>query len=223
MSAWDRGAQRTRRAAVLGLTGWLALPAAGAAQDLGRVELWGFLGGLTVHQQLGSVSNLFFTTTGEAGNVSFGKWLGLRASYRVSPYFAVEGGFAQGDNAYTLSVDDKDLDTVALGEQFDVTQRTFNANAVFQYVTESGVVPYATVGVTRLEQDPVGRSGVEKVDDIGYNLGGGVKYVFASPEWLGVRFDVRRHFVSEGIAFPEGAEAPNTTEFTFGVILHFLP
>lgn len=225
MSAPDRkrgGRNAPARAALLVLGTLLASSPPGTAQDLGRVELWGFLGGLGVEQELGTASNLFFTTTGRAQDVGFGRWLGFRASYRFSRFLAVEGGLARGDNAYTFTVEDNELGTVALGEQFEVTQRTLDANAVVQFPTEVGVVPYGTAGITRLEQDPASGSGLETVDELGYNLGAGVKYIFADPEWLGLRFDVRRHFVSEGIAFPGGADSPNVTELTFGVILHFL-
>lgn len=200
----------------------LAFSAAGSAEDR-RLELTGFFGGLSIDHDLGSVSNIFFTTTGQAEDVEFFKYYGLRVDFNITRYVGVEGNLSRSKNAYSFTVvDDIELDRVPLGDQFDATQVNYGANLIFQYPTASGVVPYGTAGAGWQKTTPdQAISGIDSVSGIDFNFGGGVKYFFEGPglPWLGVRFDIRYHIISEGLAFIGNEASPRGTEITIGGVV----
>jgi hypothetical protein len=187
-----------------------------------RLEVTGFIGGLSVTHDLGSNSDIYLEATGEGEKLSFGKYLGFRVAYMFSRIIGVEGGYSRGTNSYTYSVDDNELGNVALGEQFDVKQTTYGGNVIVQYPFDNGVIPYGTAGFGRWNQYPENpiagfEDGVTSND---INLGGGVRYFFEAQDlpWLGVRFDFRYHMVSEGLAFDGNEASPRFTEYSFGAV-----
>lgn len=204
-----------------GLVG-LLVPVASSAQDR-RLEVTGFVGGLSISHDLGSVSNIYLTATGEAESVAFPKYFGVRVAYLLTPFVGVEGSLSRGSNRYTFSVDDRDLDTVSLGDQFDATELNYGGNVVIQYPLDNGLVPFGIAGVGQQRSstaNPI--AGIEEtVTGLDFNFGGGVRYFFDEQDlpWLGVRFDLRFHFISNGLAFDGNEASPRHTEFTFGGVI----
>ena len=197
-------------------------PAAPGQSVPKKIEVSGFVGGLSMSQDLGSVTDIFQTVTGEANNVSFGKFLGFRASYAFTERLAAEFNFSRGNNAYSFQVNDNTAGRADLGEQFDASQSVWSGNIVFQFPLEIGLVAYGTGGFGRLKQTPTSPvAGIESISGNDFNFGGGVKYFFRNPVWLGLRFDVRFHFVSDGLAFAGNSADPNGTELTVGAVFRF--
>ncbi|MFQ5790926.1 MAG: porin family protein [Acidobacteriota bacterium] len=199
----------------------LVWPVAAEAQNTRRLELSGFVGGLSVSQDLGSVTNIFFTTTGEAEDVDFGQFFGFRASFLFSSYLGIEGSLTRGENSYTFSVNDNELGAVSLGEQFDADQLHFGGNVIVQVPFASGLVPYGTVGIGSVRTEP--QNPISDIDDVtstDFTVGGGVKY-FIADSAFGVRFDIRHHIVSEGLTFSGTSDSPRNTEFTIGGVVRF--
>jgi hypothetical protein len=200
----------------------LCLSTWGTAQER-RLEVTGFLGGLSVTQDLGSSSNVYLEAVGEGQNVSFGKYLGLRVAFMISSIIGIEGSYSQGTNSYTYSVDDNEIGDVDLGEQFDVKQSNFSGNVLIQYPFDNGFIPYGTVGFGRHSQNP--EKAIEGIEDVvngnDINFGGGVRYFFEGQNlpWLGVRFDFRWHRVSNGVVFEGNEVSPQFTEMSLGVAL----
>ena len=199
-------------------------PSRAEAQQYRRFEAGAFLGSISINHDLGTVSNLFFTTTGQSDDVSFGgDFFGARFSYDFSPNLAAEATYFRARQTFSFEVvDDVEADDVALGDQFDATVQNISGNVVAQYPLEIGLIPYGTIGFAWV------RTGLEKeIDGItsdssnGLNIGGGVKYFFASAPWVGARFDLRYQFLSDGLAFAENSVEPRNTELTIGVAFRF--
>ncbi len=134
----------------------LCLSTWGAAQER-RLEVTGFLGGLSVTQDLGTSSNIYLEATGEGQNVDFGKYLGIRVAFMITRIIGIEGGYSQGTNSYTYSVDDNEVGNVDLGEQFDVKQSNFSGNVLIQYpsTTDSSLMePSVSVDILRIQKNP---------------------------------------------------------------------
>lgn len=202
----------------IGLVGPTAAPL--GAEDQ-RVELGAFIGSLSLTYDLGSVSNIFFVTTGEADDVSFGGLYGFRAAYNFSPHIAVEGTYSRADATFLFAVDDEELGAVALGDQFDARLQNFSGAAVVQFPLESGLVPYGAIGFGLQLADPKEEIfGLDSTTGTGLNFGGGIKYFAPSVPWLGARFDIRFQRVSEGLAF-EGTSEPRGFELTIGAAVRF--
>lgn len=205
------------------LTGLMALlvsPVTSAQER--RLEMTGYLGGLSISHDLGAVSNIYFTATGEADNVGFGKYFGFRVAYFFTPNIGVEGNLSRGTNSYVFSVDDNDLGFVNLGDQFDAIQFNIGGSLIYQYPLDNGAVPYGAVGFGRQRNRPENEAeGFESVTGSEFHFGGGVKYFFEEQDlpWLGVRFDFRYHFVTDGLAFHGNDASPRHTEFTFGGVI----
>ena len=182
----------------------------------GRLQVSGYVGGMSVDQSLGAATNLYQTVTGSATNVDFGKLYGVRASWGFTPSLAAEFNLSSSSNGYTYDVDDIEVGNVALGEQFRSDQLYLGGNVVFQ-VPVGGFVPYVTGGVGLLRIDPVGTiAGVDRLSTLDFNVGGGLKYWLSSPQWLGLRVDARYHTANEGLTFPGGTSTPKGFEFSVG-------
>lgn len=182
----------------------------------GRLQVSGFVGGMTVDQSLGTTTNLYQSVTGEATDVTFGKLYGFRASWGFTSNLAAEFNVSSSSNAYTLDVDDLEVGNVALGEQFRSDQLYFGGNVVYQLPT-GNFAPYVTGGVGLARTTPVEAiAGVDRVSAFDFNVGGGMKYWFSSPQWLGLRADVRFHTANEGLTFPGGTSSPRGWEFSAG-------
>jgi opacity protein-like surface antigen len=194
-------------------------PSPAQAQDK-RFEASGFVGSMSVSHDLGTVSNLFFTTTGAADNVPFGDLWGGRFSYDFSPNLGAEVSYSRTMETFAFTVNDNDVGIVNLGDQFTTTVQNISGNFVYQYPLEIGLVPYGTLGFAwmRTELDTE-VAGVTNDSSTGLNFGGGVKYFFTS--WVGARFDVRYQIVSEGLAFADNIAEPRNTEITIGAAFRF--
>jgi hypothetical protein len=191
-------------------------PTAGRRSMPGRLQVSGFVGGMSIDQALGSATNLYQSVTGAASNVDFGKLYGMRASWGFTPSLVAEFNVSSSSNAYRLDVDDVEVGSVALGEQFSADQLYLGGNVLFQ-VSTGNFAPYATGGVGLLRTTPSSAiAGVERVSALDFNVGGGVKYWFSSPAWLGLRFDARYHSANEGLTFPGGTSSPKGLEFSAG-------
>ena len=187
-----------------------------------KIEVSGFVGGLSVSQDLGTAENIFQTVTGEANNIPFGKFLGFRASYALTERVVAEFNFSRGDNTYSFQVNDNTANQADLGEQFNVQQSVWSGNIIYQFPFEIGLVPYGTCGFGRLQQKPNSPiAGMESVTGNDFNFGGGLKYFLQNPVWLGIRFDIRYHIVSDGLAFVGNSADPNGTAVTVGAVLRF--
>jgi opacity protein-like surface antigen len=198
-----------------------SVPRSSLAQER-RLEITGFIGGLSITQDLGSVDNIYFTTTGAAEDISFGSYIGVRGAVFLTPYIGIEANLSRGTNGYTFTVDDKELGTIDLGEQFEAKQLNYGGSVVFQYSLENGFTPYGTAGLGRQTSDPTSPiAGVESVSGFDFTFGGGVKYFFKGLDmpWLGFRFDLRYHFITNGLAFEGSEVSPRHTELTFGGVL----
>ena len=182
----------------------------------GRLQVSGFVGGMSIDQSLGTATNIYQSVTGAATDVTFGKLYGLRVSWGFTEMLAAEFNLSGSSNAYTYDVDDLELGNVALGEQFQARSRYFGGNIVFQFPV-GNLVPYVTGGAGLLRTTPKETiAGVDSVSGFDFNVGGGVKYWFSSPQWLGLRGDVRYHTANEGLTFPGGTSTPNGFEFSVG-------
>ena len=182
----------------------------------GRLQVSGFVGGMTVEQSLGTASNLYQSVTGAATDVTFGKLYGFRASWGFTPNLAAEFNLSSSSNAYTLDVDDLEVGNVALGEQFRSDQLYFGGNVVYQFPMGS-FAPYVTGGVGLARTTPVEAiAEIDRISAFDFNVGGGVKYWFSSPRWLGLRVDVRYHTANDGLTFPGGTSSPRGWEYTVG-------
>ena len=183
-------------------------------------EVGVFVGRMSVDHDLGTVSNIFFTTTGAAENVPFGDFWGGRFSYDFSPNLGAEVSYSRTKEIFAFAVDDSEVGVVSLGDQFTTTVQNISGNFVFQYPLEIGLIPYGTLGFAWMRSDldtEVG--GVANDSSTGLNFGGGVKYFFT--EWVGARFDVRYQIVSEGLAFADNVAEPRNTELTIGAAFRF--
>jgi opacity protein-like surface antigen len=216
------GPRRTiSRTLVLAIVFAGAAPLSSFAQER-RLEISGFIGGLSITHDLGSVDNIYFTTTGAAENISFGKYLGIRGALYLSPFIGIEANLSRGTNSYSYSVDDRDLGTVDLGGQFEAKQLNYGGAVVAQYPLENGFTPYGTVGLGRQTSDPTSPiAGVESVSGFDFTVGGGIKYFFNGLDmpWLGFRFDLRYHFLTNGLAFEGNEVSPRQSELSFGGVL----
>jgi len=182
-----------------------------------RLEVTGFIGGLSISHDLGTASNLFFTVSGEAESVGFGKYYGFRGSYRLTPRVHAEGSLFFSSNDFVSTVQDRELG-VNVGEQFSADQLAFSGNAILDFPLKSGLIPFATVGLGWARMEPQNRIvDLENVGAFDFNLGGGVKYFFNRS--VGARFDLRFHLLSDGIAYPGSSASPRQTEFTAGAIV----
>ena len=189
------------------------------AQDK-RFEASGFVGSMSVSHDLGTVSNLFFTTTGAADNVPFGDLWGGRFSYDFSPNLGAEVSYSRTMETFAFTVNDNDVGIVNLGDQFTTTVQNISGNFVYQYPLEIGLVPYGTIGFAWIRTDLDSEiSGVTNDSSTGLNFGGGVKYFFTS--WVGARFDMRYQIISEGLAFADNIAEPRNTELTIGAAFRF--
>ena len=192
-------------------------PAAPGQRDMpGRLQVSGFVGEMSIDQSLGTATNIYQSVTGAASDVPFGKLYGLRVGWGFTDMLAAEFNFSGSRNGYNYDVDDGELGTAALGEQLRATQRYLGGNVVFQFPL-GNIAPYATGGVGLLRttpQEPI--AGIDSASGLDFNVGGGVKYWFASPQWLGLRGDVRYHTANEGLTFPGGTSTPKGLELTVG-------
>jgi hypothetical protein len=180
-----------------------------------KLELTGFLGGMTLSQDLGTASNIYLTVTGAAESVDFGKLYGFGASWAFTRNIAAEFHLSQSTNAYSLAVDDEVIGNVSLPEQFEAEQLCFTGGVVVQFPLEIGFVPYGSLGVGRLQTKPASPiEGVESVNGTDVSFGGGVKYWIPAVPWLGVGFDLRYHTANDGLAFPSGDDSPRGSEYT---------
>ena len=187
-----------------------------------RLEASGFVGGMSISHALGTASNIYMKVTGSAQNVSFGKLYGLRASWAFAENLAAEFNFSSGRISYTFDVDDGELGNVSLGEQFNAKQTVMGGNVVFQYPLEIDLVPYATGGAGYLKTTPWNPvADTVHLSAIDINFGGGVKYFFTRPHWLGLRFDLRYHTGTDGLSFAGDDSSPSGTAFTVGAIARF--
>jgi len=191
-------------------------PGQAKRQGAGRLEVSGFIGGLSIDQALGRATNIYQAVTGEAQNIDFGKLYGFRASWAFTPMLAAELNVSGGSNPYTLSVDDGVIGVVDLGEQFEADQFFLGGNVLFQF-PKGNFAPYATGGVGLLRTTPQSAiSGIDRISTLDINFGGGLKYWFSTPGWLGFRFDVRYHTANDGITFPGGSSTPTGLEVSVG-------
>ncbi|MGH9324480.1 MAG: outer membrane beta-barrel protein [Vicinamibacteria bacterium] len=196
----------------------LTIPAAALAQEEPeRLELTGFVGGMSLTQGLGTASNLYMTVRGAAENVDFGKLFGFRASWAFTRNIAAEFHLSRSTNPYTFQVDDHEVGNVSLAVPFEAEQLFYTGGIVAQFPTPVGLVPYGTVGVGQLRTKPRNTiEGLEEVTGTDVSFGGGVKYWVPSLPWLGLGFDLRYHTASDGLTFPDGDDSPRGTEFTVG-------
>jgi hypothetical protein len=179
---------------------------------------------MSIDHELGTVSNLFFTTTGSSDDIPFGTdFFGARFSFDFSPNLAAEATYSRARQTFSLDVvDDLDAGDVALGEQFEATQQNVSGNLVAQFPLEFGLIPYGTIGFAWVRTEPGSEiAGVSSTSSNGVNVGGGAKYFFPSAPWVGARFDLRYQFLSEGLAFADQLVEPRNTEVTIGVAFRF--
>ncbi len=194
-----------------------AVPGAGMAQTRAarKLEVSGFIGGMTLTQDLGTASNIYMSVTGSAESVDLGKLYGFGASWAFTPNIAAEFRFFRSTNTYSFAVDDEEIGNVALPDQFEAEQISFTGGVAVQYPTESGLVPYGSFGVGQLRTKPMSAiEGLESVTGTDISFGGGVKYWIPSVPWLGVGFDLRYHTATDGLTFPGGDDSPTGTKYT---------
>jgi hypothetical protein len=182
----------------------------------GRLQVSGFVGGMTVDQSLGTATNLYQSVTGAATDISFGNLYGFRASWGFIPNLAAEFNLSSSSNAYTLEVDDLEVGKVDLGEQFRSNQLYFGGNVVYQFPL-GNLAPYVTGGVGLARTTPAeALAGIDRVSALDFNVGGGLKYWFSSPQWLGLRADLRYHRADDGLTFSGDASSPKGWEYSAG-------
>jgi hypothetical protein len=208
----------------LGIGWWLPEPAEAQFTRYRRFEAGAFLGGMAVDHDLGTASNVFFTATGQADDVSFGTdFFGARFSFDFSPNLAAEATYSRARQTFSYHVlDDLDAGDVMLVDQFDATQQKVSGNLVVQFPLEIGLIPYGTIGFAWVRTEPGSEiAGVTSESSDGLNFGGGAKYFFPGAQWVGARFDLRYQFLSEGLAFGDQLVEPRNTEVTIGVAFRF--
>lgn len=209
-----------RRALLLLALSASAGPALAQTRGAKKLELSGFLGGMTLSQDLGSASNIYMSVTGSAESVDFGKQYGFGASWAFTRNLSAEFHLSRSTNAYSLEVDDDEVGDVSLPDQFDADQLFFSGGLVAQFPLEVGLVPYGSFGVGRLKTTPSSAiENLESASGLDVSFGGGVKYWIPSVPWLGVGFDVRYHTASEGLSFPGGDDSPRGTEYAIAGIV----
>jgi hypothetical protein len=202
---------------VLLALGLFWIPSVSLAQNAKRLELSGFVGGMSLSQSLGTTSNIYMTVTGAAEDVDFGKLFGFRASWVFTRNIAAEFNVSRAKTGYRLDVDDLEVGNVGLADQFQADQLLLGGGAIVQFPLRVGLVPYGSIGVGRLETKPASPiDGIESVSAIDVSFGGGVKYWVPSVPWLGVGFDLRYHTANDGLGFPGSEGSPSGTEFTVG-------
>jgi len=201
---------------------WVA-PTSAEAQRLRRFEAGFFLGGMSVDHDLGTVSNLFFTTSGQANDVSLGTGLlGARFSFDFSPNLAAEASYYRTEQTFSFTVEDRETGSVDIGDQFDATLQNVSGNLVAQFPLEIGLVPYGTIGFAWVQTDPKNPiGGLDQESSNGLNLGGGIKYFFPGATWVGARFDLRYQLLSQSLAFAGASAEPRNTEVTIGAAFRF--
>src|SRR3989304_5033721 len=134
--------------------GWVP-PTSAEAQRLRRFEAGFFLGGMSVDHDLGTVSNLFFTTSGQANDVSLGTGLlGARFSFDFSPNLAAEASYYRTEQTFSYTVEDREAANLDIGDQFDATLQNVSGNLVAQFPLEIGLGPYGTIGCAWVHPDP---------------------------------------------------------------------
>jgi opacity protein-like surface antigen len=179
-----------------------------------KLEISGFVGGMSLTQDLGSASNIYMTVTGDSESVPFGKLFGIGASWAFHENVAAEFHLSRSTNAYSYRVEDIEVGNVSLPDQFEAEQLLYTGGVVVQYPLANGLVPYGTVGVGQLRTKPSSSiEGIESVNGTDLSFGGGVKYWIPSVRWLGLGFDLRYHTASDGLTFPGGDESPRGAEY----------
>jgi hypothetical protein len=188
-----------------------------------KLEISGFVGGMSLTQDLGSASNLYMTVTGSSESVSFGKLFGVGASWAFHENVAAEFHLSRSTNAYSFQVDDIEVGNVGLPDQFEAEQLLYTGGVVVQYPLANGLVPYGTAGVGQMRTKPSSSiEGIESVTGTDLSFGGGVKYWIPSVPWLGLGFDLRYHTASDGLTFPGGDESPRGAEYVvMGIVRPF--
>lgn len=224
----------TRTKLVTLLSASVALPALALAQnpyevnpilarqepEIRRLELAGFVGSLSFSQSLGSASNLYQTVSGQAGEIGFGRYFGVRASWAFTKHIVAEAEWSYGKTGYNFVVDDNEAGPSALGEAFDAEQIYWSGAFLYQVPIRYGIVPYGVFGVGQLQTTPsIPIAGFDSLASTDISFGGGVKYWPPGVEWLGLRFDVRRHSASEGFNFPGNDDSPTGTAVTVGAFI----
>jgi hypothetical protein len=206
------------------LVALVAVPGAGLAQtgESKKLELSGFVGGMSLTQDLGSASNIYMSVTGAAESVDFGKLYGFGASWAFHRNVAAEFRVSRSTNAYSLEVDDEEIGNVSLPDQFEAEQLILTGGVTVQYPLEVGLVPYGSFGVGQLRMKPTREiEGLESVTGTDVSFGGGVKYWIPAGSWLGVGFDLRYHSGTEGITFEGGDDSPSGTAYTIAGMVRF--
>jgi hypothetical protein len=192
-----------------------AVPGVGRAQTEEKLEVAGFVGGLSLTQDLGSASNIYMSVTGSAESVDFGKLYGFGASWALTRNIAAEFRLSRSTNAYGLEVDDEEIGEVRLPDQFEAEQLLVTGGVTVQFPLDVGLVPYGSFGVGQLRTKPSRAiEGLESVTGTDVSFGGGVKYWIPALPWLGVGFDLRYHTATEGLTFEGGDDSPRGTEYT---------
>jgi hypothetical protein len=194
-----------------------AAPGVGLAQtgETKKLELSGFVGGMSLSQDLGTASNIYMSVTGAAESVDFGKLYGFGASWAFTRNVAAEFTFSRSTNLYGLEVDDEEIGSVALPDQFEAEQLLITGGVILQFPLEIGLVPYGSFGIGQMKTTPSSAiEGMESVTGTDVSFGGGVKYWLPSVSWLGVGFDLRYHTATEGLVFPGGDDSPRGTAYT---------
>ena len=185
-----------------------------------RLEISGFVGGASVSGFLPG-RNIYMSVDTFPRDVSFGDLWGVRASWAFTEVLAVEGNVSRSENRYAMDVFDFVLGGFDLGDQFDARHTAATGNVVVHIPAPWGLVPYATGGAgyvrTTVVQGPIGDSDASSTFE--FNFGGGVKYFFTTPRWLGLRFDVRYRKAGEGLPFAGGTSSPSGTELTLGAVV----
>ncbi|MGH9389022.1 MAG: hypothetical protein ACRD1Z_05350, partial [Vicinamibacteria bacterium] len=92
------------------------LPGVALAQTR-KLEVSGFIGGMSPTQDLGTASNIYMSVTGAAESVDFGKLYGFGASWAFTRNVAAEFRLSRSTNLYGLEVDDEEIGNVTLPDQ----------------------------------------------------------------------------------------------------------
>lgn len=188
--------------------------------ELRRLELAGFVGSLSFSQSLGATFNIYQAVAGQAEEIGFGKYFGARASWAFTKNIVVEGEWSYGKTPYTFVLDDDEVGNASLGEAFDAEQMFWSGAFLYQVPIRYGIVPYGVFGVGQLQTTPsLPIAGIDRLASTDISFGGGVKYWPEGVEWLGLRFDVRRHSASEGFNFPGNDDTPSGTAVTVGAFI----
>jgi hypothetical protein len=133
-----------------------------------------------------------------------------RASYALTPRYAVEGRFATSRPELRTSIasDVEGASDIDVGEQID--QYTFEGAlvAMLPGLRMGSLLPFASVGAGYLRQLHEGLTLVE--EGIAYHVGGGARHAFFVRRQglftsAGLRGDVRLNILTGGIELGEGA------------------